>query len=301
MSCCSRAMRGSLTTLTVVLLFFTVGTRFTLAEEPTIKVLIVDGQNNHDWNATTPVLADALASTQRFEVDVATSPSQGADMSDFRPDFSRYDVIVSNYNGDAWSEETRKAFANFVRRGGGFVCVHAADNAFPEWKAYNDMIGLGGWGGRSEKSGPYVFVNDDGQTVRDTSPGPGGSHGPQREFEIIVRDADHPITKGMPRVWMHAKDELYDRLRGPAANLHVLATAHSSADQNGRDAHEPMVMTIEYGDGRVFHTTLGHAPYSMKCVGFMTLLQRGTEWAATGKVTLLIPADFPTARQSRSR
>jgi hypothetical protein len=38
---------------------------------------------------------------------------------------------------------------------------------------------------------------------------------------------------------------------------------------------------------------MGHADYSMKCVGFQSVMLRGTEWAATGKVTLPIPSNFP--------
>ena len=61
-------------------------------------------------------------------------------------------------------------------------------------------------------------------------------------------------------------------------------------------------MTIAYGRGRVFHTTLGHVgpadgcrTTAIDCVGFITTLQRGAEWAATGDVTQRVPADFPTA------
>ena len=77
--------------------------------------------------------------------------------------------------------------------------VHAANNAFGKWKEYNQIIGLGGWGGRNEKSGPYLYFNDSGKLVRDPRPGRGGSHGPQSEFIVQVRDFKHSITKGMPK------------------------------------------------------------------------------------------------------
>ena len=96
---------------------------------------------------------------------------------------------------------------------------------------------------------------------------------------------------------MHGKDELYDSLRGPAVNMRILATAYSK--KSGK--HEPMMMTIRFGDGRVFHTPMGHADYSMKCAGFVSTLQRGTEWAATGKVTIPIVSDFPGTNESSSR
>jgi type 1 glutamine amidotransferase len=268
------------------------------ATEP-LKALIVDGQNNHGvWPTTTKMMKAYLQQTSLFTVDVATAAPQGTDPN-FKPDFSQYSVVMSNfgYGAAPWPEETQKAFETFVRGGGGFVVVHAADNSFPEWPAYNEMIGLGGWGGRNEKDGPYVYVNAEGEVVRDETSGAGGNHGAQWEFPIIIRDREHPIVKGMPLEWLHAKDELYDKLRGPAKNMQILATAESQV--TGR--HEPMIMTINYGKGRVFHTPMGHAEYSQECVGFITTLQRGTEWAATGKVTIPIPDDFPTADKISSR
>jgi type 1 glutamine amidotransferase len=263
-----------------------------------LRALIVDGQNNHEWKITTPILREILESSGRFSVDVATSPPAGDDMSGFRPKFAEYGVIVSNYNGDPWPEATQADFESYVQGGGGFVSVHAANNAFPDWPEYNRMIGLGGWYGRTEQHGPYVYLDESGKLVRDRSPGAGGHHGPQHEFQIRTRDADHPIMRGLPPLWMHTKDELYDQLRGPAEDLHILATAYSSPQYEGTNRHEPMLMTLEYGNGRVFHTVLGHADYSMNCVGFITTLQRGTEWAATGEVTIPVPDNFPAADKS---
>lgn len=286
------------TLVTTLLCGFLFATSHLYAAEP-LKALIVDGQNNHGvWPTTTKMMKAYLEQTKLFTVDVATSAPQGADPN-FKPDFSRYSVVISNfgYGAAPWPEETQKAFEAFVHGGGGFVVVHAADNSFPEWSAYNEMIGLGGWGGRNEKDGPYVYVNAQGEIVRDETPGAGGNHGAQWEFPVIIRDKDHPIVKGMPLEWLHAKDELYDKLRGPAKNMQILATAESQV--TGR--HEPMIMTINYGKGRVFHTPMGHAEYSQECVGFITTFQRGTEWAATGKVTIPIPDDFPTASTSSSR
>lgn len=265
--------------------------------EGKLKALIVDGQNNHGvWPKTTQMMKQYLEESGLFQVDIATTAPNGTD-ENYKPEFSTYNVVISNYNGAPWPQETQAAFVEYVKNGGGFVVVHAADNAFGDWKEYNEMIGLGGWGGRNEKSGPYVFYNDEGKIVKDDSPGGGGHHGSQHPFEIVVRDGDHPITKGMPSSWMHEKDELYDFLRGPATSMHILATAFASKDQGGSGRHEPMLMTIEYGKGRIFHTPMGHGDYSQECVGFITSLLRGAEWAATGKVTQEIPKDFPTAEK----
>lgn len=268
-----------------------------VAGEPKARVLIVDGQNNHKWEITTPVLRHALEETGIFTVEVSTSPEKGspaAKWDAWRPRFADFSVVLSNYNGELWPEPVRKSFEAFVANGGGFVCVHAANNSFPEWPEYNQMIGVGGWGGRNEKSGPRLFIKD-GKLMRDASPGRGGSHGPQHPFVVTHHNTEHPITQGLPVQWMHRHDELYNSLRGPAANLEVLASAVS---EQTNDA-EPMMMVLAHGKGRVFHTPMGHADYSMLDRGFYEILQRGTEWAATGacEKTAAVPADFPTAER----
>ena len=259
-----------------------------------LKALILDGQNNHKWEQTTPVMKEILEETGLFSVEVATSPPKGSNMESYRPKFSDYDVVVSNYTGDAWPEKTRKDFVEYMRKGGGFVVVHAANNAFPDWPEYNLIIGLGGWGGRDEKSGPYIFYRN-GKFERIYRPGRGGTHGPRRAYSVDIRAKDHPITKGLPDRWMHARDELYALLRGPGENLTVLATALSKP-KHYEPEHEPILFTVEFGEGRTFHTVLGHDVNAMCCVGFAFTLQRGTEWAATGKVTQnAVPKNFPTA------
>ena len=304
-----------------------------LSAAPAIKVLIVDGQNNHQWATTTPMLKKILEDTGRFAVEVSTSPAakpaapklaanatpaqkaaheenlgkfsaaetahaiaSPAQWTQWRPKFSAYAVVVSNYNGESWPAEVREAFTAFVENGGGFVSYHAANNSFPDWPDYNAMIGLGGWGGRNEKSGPYLRLRD-GAWTKDLTAGPGGGHGAQHEFLVEAR-ADHPIVGGLPAKWMHAKDELYHGLRGPADNVTVLASALSDRTKE----NEPMLMVIPFGKGRVFHTALGHFSDAVNGLGFQVTFARGTEWAATGKVTLPAPkAEALTADRAAVR
>ena len=263
-----------------------------------VKVLIVTGQNNHNWEASHLILQKYLNESGLFVTDLAVSPGKDEDMSGFRPDFSAYKVVVLDYNGDSWPEATNADFLDYVRKGGGVVVYHAADNAFSKWKEFNEIIGLGGWEGRNEKDGPYVYFKD-GQIVRDNSPGIGGSHGTKHEYIVTVRDSKHPITKGLPASWQHGTDELYDRLRGPALNMTILATAYSEKSTGGTGRDEPALMVIKWGKGRIFHTILGHVARgqtvhpAVECSSFIVTFLRGTEWAATGKVTQKVPANFP--------
>ncbi|WP_299557254.1 ThuA domain-containing protein [Seonamhaeicola sp.] len=280
-----------------------------------IKVLIIDGQNNHAvWPKSTIMMRQYLEETGMFRVDIIRTKfllnsqreakylpladaGEGIETKpaktdpDFNPDFSKYDVVISNFGWRTapWPEDTQKAFEKYIRNGGGFVTVHAADNCFPEWKAYNKMIGIGGWD-RNKKHGPYLYVDDKGYVVKDSiSEGYGGAHGKKEDFIVTMYDQEHPISKGIPKTWLHAFDECYAKLRGPAENVTILGTAISTKSNRA----EPMLMAIDYYKGRVFHTTLGHDTEAFSCVGFITTFLRGVEWAATSKVTIEIPEDFP--------
>lgn len=250
---------------------------------PKLRALIIDGANNHDWAAGTRGIRNTLEGSGRFTVEVATFPQ--------KPDFSRYDVVVNNFNGghlkdgQRWPRETEQALEAFVKNGGGLVVYHAANNAFLEWPAYNEMIGLG-W--RDKTFGPGLAVSAEGKVI--TIPQGSGlapGHGPRHDFEVAVFDAQHPITRGLPARWMHPSEQLTHGQHGPAGGITVLTYALSEVSRLG----EPMDWVKQYGKGRVYTTMLGHTwknepNPNLDDVYFQALLARGAEWAATGQVTL---------------
>ena len=298
-----------------------IGCTLATAEQPLhavqtdpLQAMVLTGQNNHGWQVLSAHYKNILEETGLFEVDVVTSPPRDGDMTDFAPDFSRYDVVVIEYNGDEWSDTVKRSFERYMEQGGGMVYAHAVNHTFTDWPAFNEMMGIGGWGGRDERAGPYVKFRD-GKMVLDHRPGHAGECVDAHAFSVVTRDAAHPIMRGLPSAWLHGIDELYSNQRGPAKNMTILATAYSDpareahwgVETHGTGEHEPMIYTVEYGEGRVFGTAMGHvdggAPVgsgpwpAIDCVGFITLIQRGAEWAATGAVTQTVPSAFPTATE----
>jgi len=288
------------------------------AAAPRIRVLLIDGQNNHGaWPQTSQVIKTVLEQSGRFDVTISrTPPDDGrkpnygapqptvedmpAELQEawarWRPDFSKADVVISNYNGVLWPEPVREAFEAFVREGGGFVALHAADNAFAQWEEYQRMVGVGGWYGRNTRThGPRIHW-EDGRLVKDPAPHYCGAHGKRSPVLVEIRDPEHPIVRGFPEKWLHPLDEVYYNMCGPAEHLHVIATAFSDAETGGSGKDQPILLTVNYGRGRVVHNMLGHDMQGFTGRGFQHLLLRSAEWAATGEVTFPAPpaGDFST-------
>jgi uncharacterized protein len=278
----------------------------TAEKQRPIRVLIVDGFSNHDWRLTTRSIRAILEPTGLFSVDVSSSPPDAAapGWDQWRPDFSAYDVVIQTCNdingGPVWPQPVRLAFEKFVRRGGGVYVWHSGNNAFADWPAYNDIIGIG-W--RKKDFGSALVVADDG-SIRRIPPGEGEDTGHGKRFDALVqRRGDHPIHHGLPRAWLAADIEVYYYVRGPAKNVDVLSYS--------REPHTslqwPIEWTVRYGRGRVYTSTLGHVwhgdvePVTVRDAGVQTLLVRALQWLARRPVTLPVPADFPTATSTSIR
>jgi type 1 glutamine amidotransferase len=236
-----------------------------------IQALIITGQNGHDWRATTPVLRKILEDTGRFEVRI-TEEFRGAGPETLAP----YDVVILNYYEKKqpelrWGERADTALVNYVRGGKGLVVYHFAAAAFDGWAEYEKMCGAN-WRPNN------------------------GHHSARHDFTVELKDSEHPVTRGMKASFPHSNDELYANLKWqPEGNYHVLATAwddharYKPGEKQpipGPGLNQPMLWTVNYGNGRVFATALGHDPDAMKSAGFVATLARGAEWAATGNVTI---------------
>src|SRR5688572_5204287 len=267
--------------------------------EKPIRVLIVDGFSNHDWRLTTHYIRSILERAGNFAVDVSTAPptSSAPGWEQWNPTFGEYDVIVQHCNdingGPSWPASVRANLERFVRRGGGLYVWHSGNNAFPDWPAYNEMLGLG-W--RDKTFGTAIAVRDDERLQR-FAPGEGEStgHGPRFDA-LITRRGDHPIHRGLPRQWTAADIEVYYFVRGPAKRLQVL----SYAREPKTGLNWPTEWTTQYGRGRVYTSTFGHVwqgdvqPVTVRDIGVQTLLVRGLQWLARRPVDALPPANFPT-------
>ncbi|HEO71620.1 MAG TPA: ThuA domain-containing protein, partial [Candidatus Hydrogenedentes bacterium] len=233
-----------------------------------LRTLILSGRNNHDWRTTTPALEELYRESGRFTVEITEDPSScDADT------LADYDVVVDNWaaypemTGRQWGETFENALLDFIRNGGGLVLLHAATACFADWPEFDTLAGCA-W--------------------RDTA-----GHSAMHRFRVDIVDPEHPVTRGI-HDFLHARDELYHRLT-PQPSMHVLCTAFSAKEQGGTGEDEPVVVCTQYGRGRCFYNILGHDADAMQGAGFRTLVLRGTEWAATGKVSIPVHDELATA------
>ncbi len=275
-----------------------------------IRVLIVDGFSNHDWQQTTALLQGILQAAGGFEVSVSTMPPMGSPAwTAWRPRFADYDVVVQTCNDNAdngllegvkqkpeWPQEVKADFEAFARRGGGVYIFHAAENAFVGWKAYEDMVGLS-W--RPAGYGTAVQISSLGTVDRIPSTDTRATGHGQRGDVLVTRLGEDPIHAGMPPQWLSPDMEVYYYAQGPADHLRVLAFAKDSDPNIGK--LWPVEWTTEYGKGRVYISVYGHVwpgdvqPPGMRDAAVQTIIPRALEWLAHRPVNYPVPPDFPTA------
>ena len=227
----------------------------TAAETPgKIKVLLVTGddvQPAHNWREVSQALREILTTSGKFDVRVC----EDAGVLDSAATLGRYDlVLLAMYNAKTPTLSTgaKENLANFVKGGKGLVISHLSSASFKEWEEFPKLCGRCWVMGKS-------------------------GHGPRAVFKARIAKTDHPITQGLAD--FEADDELYAKMQGDAP-----ITVLVEADSDWSHKTEPLAFTVEYGKGRVFHETFGHDAKALRNPVVQKLIQRGCEWAATGKV-----------------
>lgn len=271
-----------------------------------IPVLIVDGFSNHDWKQTSAVTKWILEESGRFRVDVNTIPTDSVQRAAWNPVFKGYAVVIQNTNNIQntrlrWPPQAEQSLEAYVKGGGGLYILHSGNNAFPHWKEYDKMIGLG-W--RKSSEGYALEIGPSNQVIK-IPPGEGQGTGHGNRFNALVQVLNrHPINNGYPSRWQTANTEVYHFPRGPAENLTVLSYAF---DSTSTKRNWPVEWVVSYGAGRVYNSSMGHLwkgelyPPAYRCVGYQTTVIRAAEWLATGKVSYPVPKQFPTAQTQSLR
>ena len=219
-----------------------------------IKVLLVTGddvQPAHNWREVSQAIRELLVSSGKFEVRVC----EDAGVLDSAATLSRYDLLflqLYNAKTPTLSDGAKENLVNFVKDGKGLALSHLSSASFKEWEEFHKLCGR------------YWVMGKSG-------------HGPRGVFKARITNKDNPITEGLAD--FEADDELYSELQGDAP-----ITVLVEADSDWSKKTEPLVFTVEYGKGRVFHETLGHDARALSNPVTKILIQRGCQWAATGKV-----------------
>ncbi len=225
------------------------------AEKPAqIRALLITGDDvsAHPWREISETTREILVKSGKFDVKVCEDPL----ILESQTALNTYDVIVFTICSRRLAElpvQAQENLLNYVKSGKGFFVQHLATASFPKWEEFGKMCGR--------------------KWVMGTS-----GHGPRAVFEAKVVDKEHPITAGLSN--FETDDELYAKLQG-TGEIHVLV----QADSNWSKKTEPLVFTLSYGKGRVVQNAFGHDRKALMTPSVQTIITRGVEWAATGKVT----------------
>jgi len=244
----------------MTLLFCVGGCRGPEPGSEVLKMLILTGRNNHEWERTTATLASTFRESGLYSVDVTTKP----DTLKFQ-DMDKYDVLLNNWNSwpdneVRWPAAAEEGLLKFVNGGGGLVFFHSATTAFYSWPAFKE-ISTAAW-------------------ILDST-----WHGPVSQVKVTILNSQHPVTNGLAEFYI--KDELWINAE-QNDSFEVLGMATNTEEDTGE---QPAIFVRSYGQGRIFHTILGHDETVLRNPGFQTLILRAAEWASTGQVSISISKD----------
>jgi type 1 glutamine amidotransferase len=223
------------------------------------KVLLLTGgqRQHHGYRDQAFYLSGILEDTGRFEVTIV----EDAAILE-TPAMAKYDLIIVNADRRdpefKFTRSQQEALLAWVKAGHGYVSIHGADNAAPDWiPEWREMLG-----------GVFSHVGlPDSKTRKGT-------------FLIKIADTKDPITQGVSD--FELKDELYYKLQ-MKTEIEPLATTEYEGST------WPVAWTRTYGKGRVFHTPLGHRDFGpgkddpLHNPSLQKLVVQGIGWVAQGK------------------
>jgi type 1 glutamine amidotransferase len=220
------------------------------------KVLILSGgqRNHHGYRDQALYLASALEDTGHYQVTLCEDASILE-----TPAMTKYDVLI--VNADRREPEHKftlgqqKALLDYVKQGHGYVSIHGADNAPPDWvPEWKQMLG-----------GIYSHVGKpDGKAI-------------MGKYTIKIVDKSSPVTAGLDDFELN--DELY-------SNMQMLPEVKPLATIEFNGTTWPVAWTWTYGKGKVFHTSLGHKGFRpgqydpLSNPNLLKLIIQGIDYAA---------------------
>jgi type 1 glutamine amidotransferase len=178
-----------------------------------------------------------LGSAHDFAVDTTENAGRFTHRN-----LARYKVVIflQTTGTPIRSPAQRAAFQRFIRRGGGYLGVHAASDTRGRWPWYERLVGT-------------RFARHD----------PGIS-----ERVVTVVDRSTAATRGLPAGWTRT-DEWYEFRSRP--RTHVLAQL---------DRSRPLAWCHRYDGGRSVYTAMGHTKESYAEPQFVQHLLGAIEMAA---------------------
>ncbi len=199
-------------------------------------------------------IPDGIAAIQELGVAHGFQVTATEDPGYFHPDsLTQFAVVVFlNTTGDVLDSLQQEAFQAYIRRGGGFVGIHAASDTEYGWPWYGRLVGT------YFKSHPRI-----------------------QEAVVRVVDQAHPSTQALPASWTRT-DEWYNFRENPRVNgVQVLAVLDESTYEGGQMGEDhPISWYHLYDGGRAWYTAMGHTAQSYAEPLFRQHLVGGILWAA---------------------
>ena len=158
-------------------------------------------------------------------------------------------IIFLNTTGDVLNNDQQAAFERYIKKGGGYVGVHAATDTEYDWAWYGKLVGA-------------YFEN----------------HPKVQQATLIVKDQHHISTRHLPAKWIRT-DEWYN-FKNLNKDVHVLITIDETSYTGGKNGdYHPMAWYHEYDGGRAFYTEFGHTDESYTEKDFLQHLLGGIQYA----------------------